>query len=59
MEWDCVDLQCSHWDGDMCTLGGCVDPPTDIDEEYPRETPEEYNYYIAGEIAGDIIREGG
>lgn len=25
--YDCMDLGCSHFDGDQCTLGGCYDPP--------------------------------
>jgi len=26
-EWECIDLKCSHYDGDECTLGACLDPP--------------------------------
>ena len=30
-EWKCIDLQCSHYDGDDCILGGCFDPPQQED----------------------------
>ena len=30
-EWECADLQCSHYDGDDCTLGGCFDPPANAE----------------------------
>lgn len=31
-EWDCIDMVCTHFDGDICTLGGCYDPnPLNLD----------------------------
>lgn len=32
-EWECIDLECGHFDGDMCTLGGCFDPPDEPKDE--------------------------
>lgn len=32
-EWECIDLKCSHFDGDQCTLGGCFDPPEEGENE--------------------------
>ena len=29
-EYECIDLECSHYDGDRCTLGGCFDPPEEV-----------------------------
>ena len=31
-EWECIDLECPHFDGDECTIGDCLDPPGDSDE---------------------------
>ena len=30
-EWECIDLKCTHFDGDRCTLGFC-DPDPFIEE---------------------------
>ena len=32
-EYDCIDMKCSHYDGDMCTRGTC-DPDSEIYSEY-------------------------
>jgi len=29
----CIELECGHYDGDMCTLGACLDPPQRNNEE--------------------------
>lgn len=32
-EWECVDMKCTHWDGDRCTLGFC-EPASPLYEKY-------------------------
>ncbi len=32
-EYDCIDMKCTHYDGDMCTLGFC-EPDSPLYEEY-------------------------
>lgn len=32
-EWECIDLKCPHYDGDICTLGGCFDPPQESEDD--------------------------
>ena len=44
----CVALECSHWDGDMCTLGACLDPPEENFIDYCDRNgldPEEEMFY--------------
>lgn len=31
-EHDCIDMKCTHWDGDRCTLGFCE--PDMLEEDY-------------------------
>jgi len=47
-EYECIDIQCGHYDGDCCTLGACLDPPIDYD---PR--------YEDGDYAHDSAKEDG
>jgi len=32
-EHDCIDMKCSHYDGDMCTLGFC-EPDSELYNQY-------------------------
>ncbi len=32
-EWECIDMKCTHWDGDRCTLGFC-EPDSPLYDEY-------------------------
>ena len=52
-EWQCVDMECSHYDGDMCTLGGCYDPDPNPDWLAEQQRLE------WGDIQGDLQRESG
>lgn len=36
-EWECIDLNCTHYDGDRCTLGFCEPDILSIDLDYVEE----------------------
>jgi len=37
-EYECIDLECTHYDGDRCTLGFCEPDILALDiEDYPQE----------------------
>ena len=43
-EWECIDLNCTHWDGDMCTLGFC-EPDSPLHEKYLEWEKKNYSKF--------------
>ena len=42
-EYDCIDMECDHFDGDVCSLGACLDP-------------KEEEFYELADIKHDLAR---
>ena len=40
-EWECIDLECTNWDGDRCTLGFCEPDILSIDLDYVEDNDED------------------
>ena len=38
-EWECIDLNCTHWDGDTCMLGFCEPDTLTFDVDMGNKTP--------------------
>ena len=60
-EWKCIDLECTHYDGDRCTLGFC-EPDTELDatlyEQYLKWDAENWDKFEETILFRDWINGG-
>lgn len=53
-EWKCIDLECTHWDGDRCALGFC-EPDIPKQDRCPEcGLTKKYHWYGCSRDKGNI-----